>query len=260
MKIIAVDDEQPALNVLCRAIREAVTEVPECFRNPMKALDFAKENQVDVAFLDVNMCGMDGLTLAYKLKELQPRANIIFVTGYSEYMSNAFTMHASGYIFKPVKTEDVARELEDLRYPVERKKKGIWVQTFGNFDIFVDEKPIYFSRTKSKEILAYLIDRKGAGVTKKELAAVIWEDGSYSRSRQNYLHILIAEMMAPLKMAGAEQIVISKRNYYAICPSEFECDYYNYLKWDVQAINSFQGEYMSNYSWAEFTLGLLDSR
>lgn len=261
MFIIAVDDEQPALNILQQVIIEAVKDCELIgFTNPLKALEHAGKERVDVAFLDVQMCGIDGLELAGQLKKLQPKTNIIFVTGHSDYMEFAFSMHVSGYILKLAEAEQIAAEIENLRYPVQKKNNGIWVQTFGNFEVFKNGEPIYFSRSKSKEILAYLIDRRGAGVTKKELAAVLWGDDVYTRSRQNYLHNLISGMMMSLKYAGASQMVVKKRNLYAVCPSEINCDYYNYLKWDVQAVNSFRGEYMTNYSWAEFTLGTLESR
>jgi len=39
-----------------------------------------------------------------------------------------------------------------------------------------------------------------------------------------------------------------------------DCDYYRFLEGDVRAINSFTGQYMSAYSWAEFTTGYLDNQ
>ena len=85
------------------------------FQSAQEALRFLENNQCDVAFLDIHMRGCDGLTLAKKLKDLNPRCNIIFVTGYSEYAAEALSMHASGYIIKPVGAEAVQTELEDLR-------------------------------------------------------------------------------------------------------------------------------------------------
>ena len=52
--------------------------------------------------------------------------------------------------------------------------------------------------------------------------------------------------------------MIKKWNYLAIDPERIDCDYYNFLAGDVRAINSYTGEYMSNYSWAEFTTAYLD--
>lgn len=87
MHIIAVDDEPLALGLLVRSIREAcpVAQISE-FQSGHEALQFLESNRCDVAFLDIHMRGIDGLTLAKKIKELNPQCNLIFVTGYSEYI------------------------------------------------------------------------------------------------------------------------------------------------------------------------------
>ena len=56
---------------------------------------------------------------------------------------------------------------------------------------------------------------------------------------------------------GAEDVIVKAWNSCGIDTSKVECDYYDYLKGDNYALNSFQGEYMSQYSWAEMTLGEL---
>ena len=75
------------------------------------------------------------LEVAKRLKDINPKMNIIFVTGFSEYKGDAMDMKASGYIMKPVTKEDVERELNDLRYPSMLPKKDalLKVQCFGNF-------------------------------------------------------------------------------------------------------------------------------
>ncbi|MEG0379241.1 MAG: two-component system response regulator, partial [Eubacterium sp.] len=74
----------------------------------------------------------------------------------------------------------------------------IRVQTFGNFEIFVGGKAMKFKRSRSKEVLAYLIDRQGAGACTRELAAVIWGDEPYTRSRQKQMQVLIHELCKTL--------------------------------------------------------------
>ena len=119
MNILAVDDEYLALELMRSALEKVAghSTVYLC-RDVASALRTARETTVDVAFLDIHMRGIDGLTLAKKIKEQTPQCNLIFVTGYSEYAGNAMSMHASGYIIKPVSAEAVQAELEDLRHPV----------------------------------------------------------------------------------------------------------------------------------------------
>ncbi len=262
MRIIAVDDEKLALLSITRAIEEAVPDAElQTFRDPQEALGYAKLSQVDVAFLDVEMRGMTGIALAKELKEIYPKINIIFVTGFSEYALDAVKMHASGYLEKPVTREEIINELNNLRNPInvnEEPQSHIRVQTFGNFDIFVDNMPVSFGRSKGKEILAYLIDKRGSNVSRPELASILWEDQEYDRSLQKQLQIYISDMVKSLRNAGIEEVIIRSSGLMCVDPSKFQCDYYSFIKGESWAVNAYQGEYMSNYSWAEFTTGYLE--
>ena len=259
MNIIAVDDEKYLLADIEKTIKEAIPGAAVTgFRKPKEALEFAKDNNIDVAFLDIKMIGMSGIELAKKLKDIKGNTNIIFVTGYFEYAVETFSIPASGYILKPITKEAVLSAMENLRNPVKVKsEKKVNVQTFGNFDVFVNEKPVVFGRLKSKEAFAYLIDRKGAYVTTAEIAAVLWEDREYDRSLQNQTQVIIAAMMKTLKDNDINDIIIKKRNQITVDKSKIKCDYYDYLNWDAFAVNAYEGEYMANYSWAEMTAGQL---
>ena len=119
MRILAVDDEPAALFLLEEAIQKAVPQAQvHAFTLPTKALAYARENQVDVAFLDQEMPGMDGMTLSRKLMELYPDINLIYTTAYWSYGAQACALHASGYLLKPIQQADIRRELEHLRHPV----------------------------------------------------------------------------------------------------------------------------------------------
>ncbi len=256
MNILIVDDEQLSIDALARIIRELFPKSGLCsFLSPRKALDFLMENPVDVILLDIEMCGMNGMELATRLKTLRPQSNIIFVTGYAQYALDAYAVHASGYLLKPVVREDVAREFANLRYPLKEEPR-IRIQCFGNFEIFIDGMPVMFKRAKAKELLAYLVDRQGASSSAAELTAVLWEDREYTRSQRSYFQTVVSDMLATLKRYGAEHIIIKTHNSIAVDPSQFDCDFYRFLKDDINTARPFLGEYMSNYSWAEMTAEL----
>ena len=83
MRVIAVDDERLALEHLGRTLREVLPESEvQCFREPETALDYARKHEADAAFLDIELYGMSGIELARCFKEVQPKLNIVFVTGY----------------------------------------------------------------------------------------------------------------------------------------------------------------------------------
>lgn len=258
MNIIAVDDEKASLWMLENAITKAAGQATvSCFLCPDEALQYAQNNQVNIAFLDIEMGETNGLFLAKRLKEICHTTNIIFVTGYSSFMGAAFDLRVSGYVLKPIAADKVAEELEHLRHPVINEDDRLRVQCFGNFEVFAGNMPVSFRRSKSKEVLAYLVDRKGAGVSNKELAAILWEDSTYSRTTQSHLRTILIEMMRALKEAGAGDVVIRQYNSHAIDTTKVNCDYYQFLAGNISSINAYRGEYMTNYSWAEFTLSLL---
>lgn len=258
MNIIAVDDERLALLALEEVIQSLYPDADlHCFLAPTKALEYARAHQVDIAFLDIEMGGMSGLELAERLNAIYGKTNVVFTTSHSKYALPAFALAPSGYLLKPVTPEAVQREMGNLRHPVGLAQRHVRIQTFGHFAVFVDDKPVPFCRTKAKEILAYLVDRKGAAITRKELASVLWGDHEYTRSIQTHLQILISDLMHALEEASIKEIVIRQHGSLAIDKARVECDYYDFIQGDVKAANAFYGEYMANYSWAEFTEGTL---
>lgn len=261
MRIIAVDDERLALRSLAGAIDKAVPGGRvDSFTSPLDALAHARATPVDVAFLDIAMGGFDGIALAQELKHLNPKTNIIFVTGYSEYMPDAFSLYASGYVMKPAEPERIRREIENLRHQVAEAPEGrVQVRTFGGFEVRVDGRPLHITRAKPRELLAYLIHRRGAGITAAKVASILWEDRPYDRSLQAQTQTAISQLMKILREAGIGDIVVKKWNSLAVDPDAIRCDYYDFLEGDVRAINAYQGDYLEEYGWAEFTIARLDT-
>ncbi len=257
-KYLLIDDEEPALWDLKEVLEDLDPDCElSCYTSPRRGLKDAAENAYDIAFLDVELGSASGIALARQLKELQPRIHIIFVTSHEQYAVDAFAIHATGYLLKPVAKEDVKRELSFL-YPEKTAEQRIQVRTFGGFDVFVDGKPLFFKRAKSKEFLAYLVDRRGSSVTLRELADILFEDGIYDAKRRKYMLTIFAALKATLAEAGAEQMLVKKYNCYAVNPDTFECDGYRFLDGDPIAINNYRKDYMLSYSWAEFSMGMME--
>ncbi len=261
MRILAADDEPLALDMLSDAIKEAAPDAQiETFLKPSALLLFAKEHPADVALLDIRMRGMTGIALAKRLKELLPALNIIFVTGYEEYTGDAMAMHASGYIKKPVTAEKVRAELMDLRHPIKRIESAkLRIKCFGNFDVRTPNGlALHFERSKAKELMAYLVYRAGASCSVKEIAAMLFEDNAYNKKQQGYVQKIISSMMQALKAAGAEAVIMKTYNSLSVDTSLVDCDYYRFAALDAAAVNSYSGEFMSQYAWAEFAIGYLE--
>lgn len=253
MIAIAVDDEPLMLGALVKAISASpdITNVMQ-FSGCNETLDFIKDNTADVAFLDINMRGMGGLALAEKIIELCPECKIVFCTGYEEYAVSAFKLHASGYLMKPIAAEDVQIEIDNIK-GMRQGEKLLTVNCFGNFEVYVNGEKLTFKRSKTKELFAFLVDRNGAGVTAAEICSVLWENGDVQKN-QNYIHQLFRDLRQALENVGADAVFLRNNYTYSIVPEKIDCDYFSYQK---TGNPKFRGEYMSQYSWAEETCGLL---
>ena len=249
MLLLLVDDEELQLTRLKKCVSNILPEAELLtFINPIKAYEESKDKDIDIAFLDIEMPGMNGIKLAKKLKDKNPLINIIFVTAFDNYGLEAMKLHASGYVSKPVNEDKIKEELENLRNPVELSSNNkIQVKCFGNFEVFCNGEPIKFSYSKSKEVFAYLIDREGAAININELNAVLWEE-----DHKSYLRNLISDIQKTLKKIDASDVFIKRHNECFIDINKVYCDAYEYKKDNPDAINLYRGEYMIQYPWAIF--------
>jgi len=256
MRILAIDDKAMPRKVLVRAIVGAApdAEVVSC-ANAAEVLALPDVASFDVAFVDIDMPGMSGMELAEELKRLNPRMNIVFATGYGEYMHDAFSLHSSGYLMKPITVADVAKELADLRFPLAPQEPNrLRVRCFGEFEVFVGDKPLIFGRSKAKELFAYLIDRRGAMVSLREVEATLWEDQSDGKQiSSSYLRTLTADLRRTLSSCGHEDLLTKRYGALGVVAEMIDCDYYDYLRGDPQTIANWNGLYMEQYPWAEMT-------
>ena len=217
MKAIAVDDEVYMLETLQEAVNASSDiETVAAFTSCSAALAYAADHPIDMALLDINMRGIGGLGLAEKLLELQKEID-----------------HVKG-----VKTAE----------------KLLTVQCFGNFEVFYNGEILPFRRKKTKEFLAVLIDRNGAGMTAKQICALLFPDGTDNGKNAAYLRQLVLDLKNTLKKIRAGDVLRHDIPYYRVDPNLIKCDYFSFLQTGKP---KFRGEYMTQYSWAESTCGLL---
>ena len=254
MKAIAVDDELYMLEALEEAVRASsdIDQV-EGFSSCSAALAYATENPIDIAFLDINMRGIGGLGLAEKLIELQPQCKIVFCTGHGEYAVSAFQLHVSGYLMKPITAEAVQKEIDHIK-GVKATEKLLTIKCFGNFEVLHNGEILPFKRKKAKELLAVMVDRNGAGMTAKQLCAILFPADTDDTKNAAYLRQLMLDLKNTLKTIRAEGVLQHDTPYYRIDTNLVKCDYLSFLETGKP---SFHGEYMTQYSWAEETCAML---
>ena len=143
---------------------------------------------------------------------------------------------------------------------LKKQKQNLEAKTFGNFTLLYENQVVKFSRSKSPELLAYLIYKKGSSVQTKELLSVLWGDHADSARYGASLRNLIVDVKHSLSELEIQNFFITEYNNFRINPEVIRCDYYDFLAGDSNAIKSFAGEFMSQFSWAEQTTGFLEMK
>ena len=119
MTIVCVDDHPIMLKGLSKSIEEILPDASiSAFGRADEALGFAQENGCDVLISEIELSGDNGLLLAKKIKNINPKVNIIFLTvcDEKEHAKEVFDIRPSGYLVKPAKQEQLELELNNLRY------------------------------------------------------------------------------------------------------------------------------------------------
>jgi two-component SAPR family response regulator len=165
----------------------------------------------------------------------------------------AFKLHACGYLLKPISAADVQAEIDNI-IGIRHREKPLTVKCFGNFEVYTKDEMLMFKRLKTKELFAFLIDRNGAGMTAKQICAVLFPDDTDDTKNAAYLRQLVLDLKNTLKTAGAESVLCHETPYYRVDTSLLKCDYFSHLE---SGKPEFFGEYMTQYSWAEETCAML---
>ncbi len=265
MIALCVDDEALLLEDLKRAVEKSpdISQV-YAFDDAIDADEWAQTHKADIAFLDVRMPVVDGLELARRLHRSQPGLPIVFCTGYKEYALEAFTVHASGYLLKPVRPDKVQEEIEHVKSRQDQTKaaagendrtapdqkqeepKADWLLTvrpYGEFTVLDRQgQSISFKRKKEKELFAALIHQNGKEITADQLCELLWDDNAwmYEKNKQ-YIYTLLSLLRGTIRDAGAEEILKKGESGYILDTSRIYVD-----------DSGKQGqEYMPGYAWSK---------
>ena len=260
MRILAVDDRPQSLTQLADLAQQLRPEAELLSSgSSLEALGTARKTEIDVAILRVETPELDGLDLGKYLLELNPLTNLIYVADKRRHSYDAMTLHASGYLLEPVAEDALKRELEDLRHPeLEKEYKRVFAQTFGNFELFVDGKPVNFKYNRTKELVAVLVNNRGAQTTNGEIIANLWEDDGDPEKKASYLSNLRQDLQNTFTRLRLNGIILKQRGSLAIAADRIECDLYDWLKNGQNSKYRYMGDYMNQYSWPEYVHAELD--
>ena len=226
------------------AARDLIAEIlPDadllCFGNSLPALAAARSREIDVAVLDTKLTELSGIDFGQYLQDLYPYINLIYLSEDKELGYAALNQHASGYLLKPASRDNLQRELDDLRHPA-------------------DGKPVAFRYTKTKEIVALLINNRGAQTTNGEIIATLWEDDGDPEKKASYLSNLRQDLQNTFTKLKLNGIILKQRGSLAIAKDRIECDLYDWLENKLNSKYQYLGDYMNQYSWPETVHAELD--
>ena len=257
MKTILVDDEMWSM----LQFRDMCSDAPEIelvgeFSSASEALRYAEDHTVEFALLDIEMPEMNGVELARRLRELNPEVIIVFLTGHKQYLEDFIQMKADYYVLKPYTPEDVQDVLARVRLLSGRLRKSVFFRTFGPFLMYVDGKPYSFRREKPRELLALLVDKRGAPLTGREALQTLWPDRDSSDT--SLFRMTVARLREELSQAGVGDLIVSTAGGKSLDMSRVDCDLYDFLQ--GRNWKDFRGEYLPEYAWGETTLADLEEQ
>jgi len=190
IKCIIVDDEPTAREVLSIHIKniEWLTIEASC-TNAQEAISVLETHKIDLIFLDINMPGVSGISLA---KSLQNRIPIILTTAYREYAIDGFDLQVVDYLLKPISFERFFQAIEKFRSDAQSS-----TEVSGRKDFFFVMSDRKMTRININEILyieslnsSLKIHCQNGVVTTRESAANIESklgDGNFLRIHRSYI-------------------------------------------------------------------------
>ncbi len=138
------------------------------------------------------------------------------------------------------------------------KSKRVQIKTFGEFAVFADGKPVDFRYSKSMELFALIVDRRGKKVDNGMIKRMLWQESDREADHSSYISTLKKEIVQTFSARGITDIFRQEDRSISLLIDRVECDYYDYVE-DKNGNMKFDGRYMEQYSWAESTAGLLYS-
>lgn len=259
MRAIIVDDEPLMVHKFVRlASNIADLCIVGQFTDAHDALAFVQTHEVEAAFLDVEMPEMDGIELAKRLREIRPGIIIVPVTAHEQYVFDANRIGVDYYIIKPYTAAVLEEMFARLRLIAERLGKDVYIQMFGRFLVKKNGRPITLSG-KAKEILALVACRQGREISNEEIYRTIWEGRPCDNDSMGVYYNAIKRLRNALRAAGLSNLLVSTARGQMIDTNLFDCDFYEWKDRTMDVRNQFKGEFLPEYSWAEYLKGDLFS-
>ncbi len=269
LRTIIVDDEPYILEHTEIMLRErAEIEIVATYKDAIQALHDIPVLKPDCVFLDIEMAGINGIELANRLIAFLPELLIVFVTSHNHFASQAFDVKAADYLLKPVRPERLYHTVDRLlaKRPVTSdqpaRQNECHIQCLDTFELSVNGASVKWSRSKARELLAYMLCYENKWISKHKLCDELWPDTTPERAL-SYLQICMHSLRKTLREAHCQQIEIkyASNRYIAIVRTEqwdvrqFDQAYERFLRTadakDARAaLALYEGNYLDSEDWS----------
>ncbi len=217
IKCIAVDDEPPALQLVASYIEKTpFLELEKTFYSSVEAFEFASENQVDLAFLDINMPDLSGLELS---KILDKNIKVVFTTAYEQYAVEGYKVSAIDYLLKPFNYGEFLSAAQKAKQFIESQKNSVndlnrsFIFLKSDYKIHkVDFKDILFAENQKDYIKIHRKDKKPLMVLMplKDLELQLPKENFIKVHRSFIVNMIHIESIEKWRIAiGDEKIPVS---------------------------------------------------
>ncbi|MDE7213298.1 MAG: hypothetical protein K2N42_01830, partial [Anaeroplasmataceae bacterium] len=228
MKVLIIDDDLASLSCFLEPLVKEYTIEYKFFKeNPLDTLTYIKENDVDGAFISLDLCSMNGLLLAEKLWEIRRDLKLVFIGNHQDFQcKEELKKNILGVCGKPLIVSQIEEFLKCMQV---HEKKKITIHTFGAFDIFINQQIIKFKSAKSKELLALLITYNGKSLYMSDAICHLWPDKDIELAKRLYRDA-VWKLRKTMLEYGISFIIDFKRAQLFLHKENIECDYWEYLK------------------------------
>ncbi len=247
IKAIIIDDEWYNLEETSELVEKTgYFEITGKYQNPLKALESVIMTCPQVAFIDIELPEMDGITFAEKLLELNPSIAIVFITSYNQYAVQAFDLNAIDYILKPIRSERFNRMIEKIRNEISLGAldtlRGLKIVAFGQLAVTIGDVPIRWERAKAEELFAYLLMNHGSYIHKERIVENLWQNHEPEKALQ-ILQTSVCKIRNLFSQSKNSVKLDYSGNKYCLLIEGGECDYFEVEK----ALSDFKGSDKSTY-------------
>ena len=277
IRAIIVDDEHLALQHLEKQLQKAENvQLVGKYTNTTSVLKDLKRLKFDVAFLDIEMPGLNGLDLADLITDWNPYAIVVFVTAFHDYAVQAFELDSTDYLLKPVMQERLEKTIQRIQFrldvqSIEKESittshsNSVKITCFNEFNVYHYGEVVKWKTVKVKELFGFLLSHLNRHVQRDVIIESLWPDIEFERAKIQ-LHTTMSYLRKKLISWDNRNSVLFSHGSYVLTLFEFDCDVYrfqelietcpyvndeNIIQFE-KVVEEYIGDYMetNGYEWA----------